>query len=118
MAGSDAAAASPSSPASTMSVPSRAKPRIAVAGGYFHDGASADALAALDRVAAALGAERRIELPEPARARAAAFLITAAEGSNLHLADLKARAARFDPATRDRFLAGALIPASWVLQAQ
>ena len=52
------------------------------------------------------------------RGRAAAFLITMAEGANLHLPDLRARAGDFDPATRDRFLAGALLPASWLLQAQ
>jgi AtzE family amidohydrolase len=95
-----------------------ATPRVAIAAGYFRDGASPEALAAIARVASALGATREIELPEPARARAAAYLITAAEGSNLHLPDLQARAADFDPATRDRFLAGALMPASWVVQAQ
>jgi Asp-tRNA(Asn)/Glu-tRNA(Gln) amidotransferase A subunit family amidase len=57
-------------------------------------------------------------LPETARARAAAFLITAAEGANLHLANLRRRAYDFEPLSRDRFLAGALIPAGWYLQAQ
>jgi 1-carboxybiuret hydrolase len=52
------------------------------------------------------------------RARAAAFLITNAEGANLHLANLRARAQDFEPLSRDRFLAGALLPAGWVLQAQ
>jgi aspartyl-tRNA(Asn)/glutamyl-tRNA(Gln) amidotransferase subunit A len=40
------------------------------------------------------------------------------EGANLHLADLKTRAKDFDPLTRDRFLAGALVPASAYAQAQ
>jgi Asp-tRNA(Asn)/Glu-tRNA(Gln) amidotransferase A subunit family amidase len=40
------------------------------------------------------------------------------EGSNLHLANLRQRPQDFDPATRDRFLAGALIPANWYVQAQ
>jgi Asp-tRNA(Asn)/Glu-tRNA(Gln) amidotransferase A subunit family amidase len=44
--------------------------------------------------------------------------MTAAQGANLHLANLRARAWDFDPATRDRLLAGALLPASFVLQAQ
>jgi Asp-tRNA(Asn)/Glu-tRNA(Gln) amidotransferase A subunit family amidase len=57
-------------------------------------------------------------VPEAARARAAAFVISASEGADLHLADLKARARDFDPMTRDRFLAGALVPAGWVLRAQ
>ena len=57
-------------------------------------------------------------VPEAARARAAAFLITASEGANLHLPDLKTRPQDFDPATRDRLLAGALIPGTWLVQAQ
>jgi AtzE family amidohydrolase len=92
--------------------------RIAVAGGYFAPGGIDDAQQAVAMAAAALKAQARVELPEAARARAAAFLVTAAEGGNLHLADLRLRAADFDPATRDRFLAGALLPAGWVLQAQ
>jgi AtzE family amidohydrolase len=92
--------------------------RIAVADGYFNTGAAPEALAAVDRVAAALGATQQVTLPEAQRARAAAYVITACEGSNLHLADLKTRPHAFDPATRDRFLAGAMIPASWYIQAQ
>jgi Asp-tRNA(Asn)/Glu-tRNA(Gln) amidotransferase A subunit family amidase len=59
-----------------------------------------------------------VELPEAHRARAAAFVITAAEGANLHLPDLKTRPEDFDGATRERFIAGALVPAAWYLQAQ
>ena len=90
--------------------------RAAVLGGHFAGGGQA--AAAVAAVADALGATRTVEIPEAARARAAAFVITAAEGANLHLADLKTRAGDFDPMTRDRFLAGTLIPAGWVLQAQ
>jgi AtzE family amidohydrolase len=92
--------------------------RIAVAGGYFEENAEPVALDAVASVARALGASRRIDIPETARARAAAFVITASEGGNLHLPDLKQRAGDFDPLTRDRFLAGALTPAAWYLQAQ
>jgi len=92
--------------------------RIATLGGYFHDFADDDARAAVARVAAALGATRTVELPEVARARAAAFLISNAEGGVLHLADLRTRADDFEPLSRDRFLAGALLPAAWVMQAQ
>jgi len=53
-------------------------------------------------------------VPEAARARSAAYLITASEGGSHHFADLREQAARFDPATRNRFLAGTLIPAVWV----
>ena len=50
--------------------------------------------------------------------RAAAFLITNSEGAALHLADLRTRARDFEPLSRDRFLAGALLPAAWIARAQ
>jgi len=92
--------------------------RVAVAGGYFRTGAQPEALAAVDRVAKALGADREVDLPEAQRARAAAFLITNAESSAFHLDRLRRRAGDFDPDTRDRFLAGAMLPAAWVVKAQ
>jgi len=92
--------------------------RVAVAGGYFKQNAGPQALAALDAVARALNVEREVVIPEAQRARAAAFVITAAEGSNLHLPDLRARPDDFDPMIRDRFLANALTPAAWYVQAQ
>ncbi len=92
--------------------------RIAVASGYFEQGASDQALAAVAACAAALGASRRVELPAAGAARAAAYLITASEGAALHLDRLRTRAAEFDPATRDRLIAGALLPGALVHQAQ
>jgi aspartyl-tRNA(Asn)/glutamyl-tRNA(Gln) amidotransferase subunit A len=92
--------------------------RIAVADEPFVRLAEPAALAALDRVARALGASRRVTVPEAHRARAAASVITASEGAHYHLANLQRRPADFDPLTRDRFRAGALIPASLYLQAQ
>ena len=92
--------------------------RVAVLGGWFREMALAEALAATDAVAQALGTTRLIELPEVARARAAATLITCGESGALHLDDLKKRAQDFDPMTRDRFLANTLLPAAWVVQAQ
>jgi AtzE family amidohydrolase len=91
--------------------------RVAVLGGWFRDMALPEALAAVDAVAQALGTTRLIELPEVERARAAAFLITCGEGGALHLDDLRTRAMDFDPMTRDRFLANALVPAAWVMRA-
>jgi aspartyl-tRNA(Asn)/glutamyl-tRNA(Gln) amidotransferase subunit A len=91
---------------------------IAVASGYFRAGASPEAFMAVDRVAAALGVNRDIEIPEAARARAAAYVITAAEGACLHLERLRTRAADFDPAVRDRLIAGAMMPAALVEKAQ
>jgi 1-carboxybiuret hydrolase len=92
--------------------------RIAIAGGYFARHGDPDCFAALAKVARALGATRTIELPEAGRARAAAYVITAAEGAALHLDRLRERAADFDPAVRDRLIAGSAIPASWVIKAQ
>jgi len=92
--------------------------RIAVAGGYFRRGALPESLAAVDRVAQALGARREIELPEAGRARAAAFVITTAEGASVHLERLRTRASDYDPAVRDRLLSGALVPAALVQRAQ
>ena len=92
--------------------------RIAVAGGYFRAGAFPEAQSALARVAAALRAETEIEIPEAARARAAAYVITASEGAALHLARLRARARDFDPAMRDRLIAGAMIPSAMAVKAQ
>ncbi len=91
---------------------------IAVAGGYFRAGAYPEAQTALARVAAALGAEAEIQLPEAQRARAAAYIITASEGAALHLDRLRTRARDFDPAVRDRLIAGAMIPAPLVAKAQ
>ncbi len=92
--------------------------RMAVAGGYFRQGAGPAALAALATVAAALGISREIELPEAARARSAAYVITTAEGAALHLGRLRSHADEFDPDVRDRLIAGALMPAALVVQAQ
>jgi AtzE family amidohydrolase len=91
--------------------------RVAVAGGYFQRGAFPEALEAVDRIAKALGATRVVELPEAARARAAAYVISATEGAALHLERLRTRAADFDPAVRDRLIAGAMMPASLVVKA-
>ena len=92
--------------------------RIAVAGGYFKRGALPEALEAVARAAKALGVAREIEIPEAARARAAAFVITTTEGAALHLDRLRARARDFDSAVRDRLIAGAMVPASLVVKAQ
>jgi AtzE family amidohydrolase len=91
--------------------------RIAVAGVYFK-GLDAEPVYAIDRVAVALGANRDIELPEVERARSAAFVITASEGAALHLERLRSRAKDFDPAVRDRLIAGAMVPGSLVVKAQ
>jgi len=92
--------------------------RLGVAAGYFRRGASPMALEAVSRVATALNAAREVEIPEAARARAAAFVITACEAAALHLDRLRTRAGDFEPAIRDRLLAGAMVPASLAVRAQ
>jgi len=91
--------------------------RVAVAGGYFKCN-SGETCSAIDRVAAALGANRDVEIPQAERARSAAFIITASEGASLHLERLRTRARDFDPAVRDRLIAGAMTPAALVVKAQ
>jgi AtzE family amidohydrolase len=92
--------------------------RVATLGGWFDDMADAQGRDAVRRVAELLGAKRSVSLPGTQQARAAAFVLTATSGGNLHREALRARAADFDPATRDRLLAGLLMPADAVLQAQ
>lgn len=92
--------------------------RIAIADDYFARGGEPEVFAAVAQVAEALGATQRVMIPEAHRARAAAYVITASEGSNLHFSRLQTRPQDFDPATRDRFLAGTMIPNTWYLQAQ
>jgi len=92
--------------------------RIGVLGGWFRDMADGEAIEAVGEVASALGARARVDLPGAERARAAAFVITAAQAANLHLENLRRNAEKFDPATRGRLQAGALLPAGFVIQAQ
>jgi 1-carboxybiuret hydrolase len=94
------------------------KLRIAVADGYFTQDAESEALEAVAKIAGALNVSNTVTLPQSDRARAAAYLITASEGANLHFDNLRSRPQDFDPATRDRFLAGTMIPAHWYIQAQ
>ena len=92
--------------------------RIAVAGGYFEKNVFPEAVESVARIAKALGAARKVEIPEAARARAAAYVISTVEGASLHLDRLRQRPNDFDPAVRDRLLAGAMIPGPLVDRAQ
>src|SRR3982075_1305561 len=92
--------------------------RIAIAGGYFQNNVFPEAVEAVARVAKAPGATRTVEIPEAARARAAAYVISTTEGASLHLDRLRKRPNDFDPAVRDRLIAGAMVPAPPVAPAQ
>jgi aspartyl-tRNA(Asn)/glutamyl-tRNA(Gln) amidotransferase subunit A len=95
--------------------------RIGVAGGWIAERHGEAAHAAIARVTEALSAHAAIagvELAGAAEGRAAAHIIANSESAAYHLPQLRQRAADYDPETRDRFLAGALIPAAWVARAQ
>lgn len=96
--------------------PDRA-PRAALLGGWFVRDACADLAAALRDVGEALSDAATVELAEVERARSAAFLMTAAEGGARHLPELRRRVLAFDPATRDRLIAGAALPSAAYLDA-
>jgi 1-carboxybiuret hydrolase len=84
---------------------------------YFEQG-DPEVLRPVLKAAEALGVRRGVSIPDLAKARAAAYIITACEGGHLHLPDLRTRPQDFDPVVIDRFLAGALLPASWYQHAQ
>ncbi|MBK3661327.1 AtzE family amidohydrolase [Bradyrhizobium diazoefficiens] len=92
--------------------------RIAIAGGYFQKNLFPEAVEAVSRVAKALGATQVVDVPEASRARAAAYVISTTEGASLHLDRLRKRPNDFDPAVRDRLIAGAMVPAPLVDRAQ
>jgi aspartyl-tRNA(Asn)/glutamyl-tRNA(Gln) amidotransferase subunit A len=92
--------------------------RVGILAGWFQDWAGPAARRAVQMAAAALGATQWCELKSAASARAAAFVITGAEGGALHREKLQARYQEFEPASRDRLVAGSLIPGSWLIQAQ
>jgi AtzE family amidohydrolase len=92
--------------------------RTARLGGYFEEAMLPAARAGVDAVCAALGVTLTLELPHAREAREAAFIITAAEAGALHAGRLRGQSADYDPATRDRLIAGALVPAEWYLHAQ
>jgi len=92
--------------------------RIAIADGYFSHGGTPEVFEAVDKAARALNVRETVTIPDPEKARAAAYIITACEGGNLHLPDLRTRPGDFDPMVIERFLAGALLPAAWYSHAQ
>lgn len=91
--------------------------RVARLGGWFARNLSAEMAAGIDHVAATLGAGEA-ELPRVAAARSAAYVMTAAEGGALHLPALRRQPLAFDPQTRDRLIAGTMLPFSAYAEAQ
>jgi AtzE family amidohydrolase len=91
--------------------------RIGALDGWFRNHASTEVLAAIDRISDYLRATP-VTMVGAEVARAAAFCITAAEGASRHLNELRNRPLDFAATTRNRLLAGALIPAAHLNQAQ
>ena len=92
--------------------------RIARLTGYFDDHAGPEARWAARAAALALGTAEEVELDGVAEARAAAYLITATESGALYLDALRERPEDFEPLSRERLTAGALLPAAWYQRAQ
>ncbi len=84
--------------------------RVGVLGGWFVQGAFPEVLNGLAQVGEGLEADVGVEARGAEAARSAAFCLTAYEGGRLHETDLKARPQDFDPAVRDRLMAGAILP--------
>lgn len=82
----------------------------ALLGGWFARNLAPEMAEALAQLAQGAGGLATVEPADVARARSAAFLITAYEGRQLHRAALAVDALSYDPATRDRLLAGAAVP--------
>lgn len=89
--------------------------RIARLGGRLRENADPAQIEAMDGIAPDAPI---IEIPDVARARSAAFLITASEGGKLHRAALARKPMAFDPQVRDRLIAGALLPPALYEEAQ
>ncbi len=95
--------------------------RVGIAGGWFLEKSTPVAQAALCRVTDALRDVSKVvpvELSGVEAGRAAAYVITNSESASFHQGRLATRPEDFDPDTRDRFLAGALLPATWAVRAQ
>lgn len=87
--------------------------RIARLTGYFDAFAGDDARWASVTAAKTLNAVAEVELPGVAAARSAAFLMTASEGGAEYLEALRTQFDLFEPLSRDRLIAGSLVPAHW-----
>ncbi|MGE3986489.1 AtzE family amidohydrolase [Pseudorhodoplanes sp.] len=92
--------------------------RIAIADAYFLEHIERETHDAVMSISDALGVRERVCLPHVDAGRSCATVITAVEGASQHLESLRRRPQDFDPMTRDRFLAGALLPGSVYQRAQ
>lgn len=92
--------------------------RSAVLSGYFSEACDDDARDAVQRVAHALAANEERTIAQAELARTAAFILSASEGGNRYLSALRHTPEKFEPHSRERLTAGAMLPSAWYLQAQ
>ena len=92
--------------------------RCATLGGYFATWCDNDARTAVEQVAHALDVQDELLFAQAELARSAAFIVSASEGGNQYLPELRRQPDRFEPHSRERLLAGAMIPSAWYIQAQ
>ncbi len=92
--------------------------RVAMLGGWFFENASEDAIGVVTEAAKRIGVTRTVVLDRTDAARAAMNLIVMSEAGASQLPALRRRARDFDPMTRGRMLAGAMLPAAHISAAQ
>ncbi|MEI2415851.1 AtzE family amidohydrolase [Orrella sp. JC864] len=92
--------------------------RVGVLGGWFAQYAGQAAQQAVQAAAQALQARGTVVFELAEAARSAAFVLTGCEGGALHRERLRTRYDEFEPHSRDRLLAGSLLPAAWLVTAQ
>lgn len=98
--------------------PSISSLRIGQLEGWFERDVDQDILDVIQEVVRCFSKQGKIDLPYIEQVRAASYLMTASEGGKLHLPHLRAQPMEYDPATRERLMAGALLPVSSYLKAQ
>lgn len=92
--------------------------RIGQLGGWFERDVDQDILDVIQEVVRCFSKQGKIDLPYIEQVRAASYLMTASEGGKLHLPNLRTKPMEYDPATRERLMAGALLPVSSYLKAK
>ncbi|PPI86312.1 AtzE family amidohydrolase [Candidatus Pantoea edessiphila] len=92
--------------------------RCALLGGFFSYWSNEEAHRAMAIAGKALKASDEIVIPEAELARSAAFIITAGESGNQYLPLLRQIPERFELNSRERLIAGAIMPSNWYIQAQ
>ncbi|MBS0878324.1 MULTISPECIES: AtzE family amidohydrolase [unclassified Tatumella] len=92
--------------------------RVGVLGGYFSQWCDEESRQAVATAARALNASEDVEWADAELARSAAFIISASEGGNHYLPALRQFPELFEIHSRERLLAGAMLPGSWYVQAQ